>query len=242
VKTDILGVGVDIVTMKEARQRIKGFLAEDKPHQIFTPNPEMIMLAHKDPAFKKILNEAEMVIPDGIGVVLASKLNRHKIRERVPGCDLMEAMFGDIKDTDATVYFLGAAPGVAEAARKQMTKKYPGLKIVGVADGYFDTEKEKLILTELRQKKPDILLVGLSMGKQEKWIHAHKDELPVKVLCGIGGSLNIFSGTVKRAPAFFRKLGLEWFYRLLCQPWRLKRQLILPVFAMRVLVYKILRK
>jgi N-acetylglucosaminyldiphosphoundecaprenol N-acetyl-beta-D-mannosaminyltransferase len=238
LKTQILGVKIDAVSFDEAKRTVLSFLEEDRPHTVFTPNPEMVMLAGRDAAFLSILNNADLVVPDGIGVVLASKRNKVKIKERVAGYDLIQAVFDGIKTSGKTVYFLGAAPGVAEKAAENMRRAYPGLQIIGVADGYFDAEKEILLLEEIRKKKPDILLVGMSMAKQEKWIDRHKNELPAKVLVGVGGSFDGMSGTVKRAPALFCKLGLEWFYRLVKQPARIKRQIYLPLFVLKVLFAK----
>ncbi len=239
MKTDILGVGVDAVTFNEAVKIVLSFLNEDKPHTVFTPNPEMIMLACRDKEFKDILNGADLVVPDGIGVVYASKLNKVKIKERVAGYDLTQALFDAIKETDFTVYFLGSAPGIAEVARDKLIEKYPGLKIIGINDGYFDSKKEKLIIKDIKEKKPDILLVGMSMAKQEKWIDRHKNRLPCKILIGVGGSFDGFSQRVKRAPVMFQKLGLEWLYRLIKQPSRLKRQIYLPVFVFKVFADKL---
>jgi N-acetylglucosaminyldiphosphoundecaprenol N-acetyl-beta-D-mannosaminyltransferase len=238
LKTEILGAKIDAITFEQAKQKVLSFLKEDKPHTVFTPNPEMVMLAGRDEEFMKILNTADLVVPDGIGVVLASKINKIKIKERVAGYDLIRAVFDAVKEKDTTVYFLGAAPGIAEKAAENMRKEFPGLKIIGIADGYFDAKKEILILEDIKQKKPDILLVGMSMLKQEKWIDQYKNQLPAKVLIGCGGSFDGMSGNVKRAPAIFCKLGLEWFYRLIKQPSRIKRQIYLPVFVLKVLFEK----
>lgn len=239
MKTEILGIKVDVISFEGAVEKALYFLDEDTPHTIFTPNPEMLLLADKDKYFKEILNSADLVVPDGIGVVLASKLNRVKIRERVAGYDLVIALLGKVCDRDATVYFLGSAPGVAELAKNKMIEKYPGLKIIGVENGYFDEEKEKLIIKDIIAKRPDILLVGMSMGKQEKWIDKHKNTLNVKLLMGVGGCFDGLSGKVRRAPAFFCKLGLEWLYRLVRQPSRIKRQIYLPLFVIKVIWRKI---
>lgn len=241
MKTEVLGVCIDAVDFNEAKNIVLSFLNEDKPHMVFTPNPEMIMLATRDEEFKDILNNADLVVPDGIGVVLASKLNKVKIKERVAGYDLVQAVFNEIKDRDISVYFLGAAPGIAEKAKEKMQEKYEGLKIIGDNNGYFDAKKEMIIIDDIKKKKPDILLVGMSMSKQEKWIDKYKNALPAKVLIGVGGSFDGFSGNVKRAPDIFGKLGLEWLYRLVKQPSRIKRQIYLPVFAIRVFLSKLKR-
>lgn len=241
MKTNILGVDVDVVEFNEAVKAVLSFLDGNGPRTVFTPNPEMIMLACKDAGLKDILNLADLVVPDGVGVVLASKLNKVKIKERVAGYDLVQSVFNEIKDRDVSVYFLGSAPGVAEEAAVKMMEKYKGLKIIGTSDGYFDEKKEMLIIDDIKQKNPDIILVGMSMGKQEKWIDLHKHELSAKVLIGVGGSFDGFSGRVKRAPDIYGKLGIEWLYRLIKQPSRIKRQIFLPVFIVKVVWNRFIR-
>ena len=139
-----------------------------------------------------------------------------------------------IKDTDNTVYMFGGAPGVAEKAAEEMRKKYPGLKIVGIHDGYFDAKEEKNIIADIKEKKPSLLLVGLGSPKQEKWIYSNLRFTDAKLAIGIGGSFDVMSGNLKRAPEFFCKLGIEWLYRLIKQPTRFKRMMRLPKFVLRV--------
>ena len=238
----ILGVKFNNVSHVEAVGLLECFLEEDKCHTVFTPNPEIVMAARKDPEFMKILNEADLVVPGGIGVVIASKFSKDKLKERVAGYDLVQGIFSKIKNQNCTVYFFGGAPGVALDAKQKMEKVHRGIKISGVSDGYFDEEKEKLIIADIKDKKPDILLVGLGAPKQEKWIYKYKDELPVKICIGVGGSFDGMSGKVKRAPNIFIKLGLEWFYRLLRQPTRFFRMLKLPLFLLVVIKEKLFGK
>lgn len=226
----VLGVKFNNVTHVEAIGLLECFLEEDRCHCVYTPNPEIVMAARKDAEFMKILNDADLVVPDGIGVVIGSKFTKNKLKERVAGYDLVQGLFAEIKNRRYSVYFFGGAPGVALEAKQKMEQKYKGLKIIGVNDGYFDAEKEKLILEDIKNKKPDVLLVGLGAPKQEKWIAKYKDELPVKICIGVGGSFDGMSGRVRRAPQIFIKLGLEWFYRLLRQPSRFFRMLKLPLF------------
>lgn len=235
MKIDILGVGVDAYDKKEALDTLLIFLKEEKNHTVFTPNPEIVIEAEKDKKLMNILNAADMVVADGIGIVWASRFAQKRLHERVAGFDLLLALFEQIKTEDYSLYFFGGAPGVAQKAKKIMRRKYKGLKIIGVQDGYFDEEKEKLIIEDIKTKKPDILLVGLGVPKQEKWIDAHK-ELPVKISMGVGGSFDAMAGTFKRAPEFFLRHNLEWLYRLLKQPKRIKRQLRLPLFAVKVML------
>ncbi len=235
---NILGVPFNNMSPVETVEMINVYLNGDTKAAVCTPNPEMVMAALKDPEFMEVLNNSAINLPDGIGIVYASRFTENRIEERVPGCDTVLAVFDKIKNTNKTVYFFGGAPGVAEKAKEEMEKRFKGLKVVGTADGYFDEEKEKLIIADINEKKPDMLLVGIGFPKQEKWIAKHLDELNVKVAMGVGGSLDVFSGTVKRAPKIFIKLGLEWFYRLLCQPSRIGRMMQLPVFMFTVIKAK----
>lgn len=228
--TEILGVPVHQVTKKQAIERIMQFMKQEGCHKVYTPNPEIIMAARRDPELKKALKEADLVVPDGIGVVIASKFTKNKLSERVPGYDLVQKLFRGMEKKQGTVYFLGSAPGVAHKAADKMQEKYPGLRILGVRNGYFNKEEEKKIVRQINDAKPDLLLVGLGAPKQEKWVHKYYKDLQVKVCIGVGGSFDVMSGKVKRAPILFQKIGLEWFYRLIIQPTRWKRMLQLPLF------------
>lgn len=233
--TQILDVPFDALTMAEAMEKVMGFLADGKQHYICTPNPEIVMEAQRDKELMKILREADLVVPDGVGVVWASRYSEILLTERVAGYDLTQNIFSRIAGKDETVYFFGAAPGVAANAARQMKKVYPGLKIVGGHNGYFDAEEEKKIIGDIKRLSPSILLVGLGAPKQEKWIYEHLEEVGAKVAIGVGGCFDVMAGNVKRAPKLFQKLGLEWFYRLITQPTRWRRMLRLPKFVLTVL-------
>jgi len=238
MKINILGVPFDELDMSGAVDKAIGFMAEDKFRMICTPNPEIVMNAQKDESFMKLLNSADMVTADGVGVVWASKYFGKQLNERVSGYDLAQGIFEKMKDTEHTAYFFGGAEGVAEKAKCEMEKKYPGLKVVGVNNGYFDEEKERLILEDIRNKKPDFLLIGLGSPKQERWMYDNRHLLRGTVCIGVGGSFDVMAGNIKRAPELFQKLGLEWFYRLITQPTRFKRMLKLPLFVVCVLINK----
>jgi N-acetylglucosaminyldiphosphoundecaprenol N-acetyl-beta-D-mannosaminyltransferase len=233
LKTKILNVNFDVITKNEAVDKLLNYLKEDKNHLVFTPNPEMVMLAKKDKEFLDILNKGDLVIADGIGIVLASKLNKIKINERVPGCDVAMQLLSSIKDKNYTVYLLGGKKGVSELAKEKMEKKY-GVKIIGTNDGYFDCKQDKIIVNEINKLKPHILLVGLGMPRQEKWIYKYKDILEVRISMGVGGTIDVMSGTVNRAPVICQKLGIEWLYRLFKQPSRWIRILQIPLFVFNV--------
>ncbi|WP_425448321.1 WecB/TagA/CpsF family glycosyltransferase [Dethiothermospora halolimnae] len=233
MKTNILEVPFDNLTKEEALTKLLEFLDSNKNNLLVTPNPEIVMEANGDKELLKILSEADLVVPDGIGIILAGKIMKNKIKERVAGCDLIFSLFDKMKDTDKTVYLLGAEPGVAEIAKSNMEEKYKNLKIVGVHNGYFDEKEEELIIKEIQDLKPDILLVGLGCPKQEKWIYKNKDRLPVKISAGIGGGIDTMAGKVKRAPKIFQKIGLEWLHRLILEPRRIFRVKKIPLFLIR---------
>ena len=236
--TYIMGVPFDVVKMNEAAELVMGFFDDGGSHIICTPNPEIVMEATKDSKLMNILNAADLVVPDGVGVVWASKFNKVKIPERVAGYDLCQTVFSKMSQKGKTVYFFGGAPGVAAKAAEKMKAAYPGLKIVGTRNGYFTSAEEKDIIREIKSLSPDLLLVGLGAPKQEKWIYENLRFTGAKVAIGVGGSFDVMAGNIKRAPKIFQKLGLEWFYRLLCQPTRIKRMMRLPVFAVKVLFSK----
>lgn len=192
------------------------------------------MEACKDKELMMILEDADLVVPDGIGVVWASRYAEERLKERVAGYDLTQNLFAKLANTQETFYFFGGAPGVSAKAAHLMQEKYPGLQIVGGHNGYFDEAEERKIIADIQKKKPSVLLVGLGAPKQEKWIYENRRLLDVKLCIGVGGSFDVMAGNVKRAPKVFRKLGLEWFYRLITQPSRWRRMLKLPVFAFQV--------
>jgi N-acetylglucosaminyldiphosphoundecaprenol N-acetyl-beta-D-mannosaminyltransferase len=229
-----MNVPIDVVTMDEAVSKLMSFLKTEQCHAVFTPNPEIIMEAQDNKELMKALNNASLVVPDGIGVVLASRiLKGPSLPERVAGYDLVQNLFKSAAKTDYTFYFLGGEVGIADKAAKKMEEKYKGLKIVGRQHGYFKDEKE--IIKKIQAVKPDVLLVGLGAPKQEILIDKYKDILPAKLCIGVGGSFDVMAGKVKRAPVIFQKLALEWFYRLISQPTRIKRMIRLPIFLWNIL-------
>ena len=233
-KVNVLGVNFDNVNMKEAIDKCKEFIKGEKGNLIVTPNPEIVMRAKDDEEFKNIINEAELVIPDGIGIIKAGGILGTPLKERVAGYDLICNLLEEGKDGSISFYFWGSKPGFAEEAKKNMKEKYPNIKILGAHTGYFKEEEETAIIEEIRNLKPDVLLVGIGAPKQEKMINKYKNEGFFKIGIGCGGSIDVLAGKVKRAPKIFIKLHLEWFYRLLKQPSRWKRMLVLPQFIKEV--------
>ncbi|MEA4972566.1 N-acetylglucosaminyldiphosphoundecaprenol N-acetyl-beta-D-mannosaminyltransferase [bioreactor metagenome] len=233
-KTTILGVPFDTGNMKDAADSAVEMMGESGQHIICTPNPEIVMEAQNDAELMGILRAADMVTPDGVGILWASKYSEVKINERVSGYDLVINIFERIKNTDYTVYMLGGAPGVAEKAAEVISQKYEGLKIVGVHDGYFNAKDENNIISDIKKLQPSLLLVGLGSPKQEKWIYNNLRLTGAKLAIGIGGSFDVMSGNIKRAPKIVCKMGIEWLYRLVKQPTRFTRMLRLPKFVLKV--------
>lgn len=232
---EILGVRIDEVNMEEAVEKAKFFLKSDHINMIFTPNPEFIVNADKDEEFKNILNSSSLNIPDGNGIVWASKKIKKPLKERVAGFDFIHKIFDLGKDNNISFYFLGARPGVAEKAKDKLIEKYRGIKIVGTRDGYFDIDDEEKILKDINKANPDVLLVALGSPKQEKFIYKYRERLKCKIAIGVGGCFDVISEEVKRAPKIFIKLKLEWLYRGLTDVKRLKRLVAIPQFMIKVL-------
>jgi len=223
-----LGVGFDNVTVEEAADRAMALLELPGPHLAATPNPEIVQMARKDPAYARLLAGAALVLPDGVGVVHAARILGRPLKGRAPGVEFAGALMERMAGTGKRLYLLGAKPGVAQAAAEKLRDRYPGLMICGVHDGYF--QEDGPVAEDIRRAGADVVFVCLGAPKQEKWIGKNGGDTGARLLVGLGGSLDVFAGNVKRAPAAFRRLGLEWFYRLLTQPSRIGRMAKLPLF------------
>jgi len=230
----IFGVRIDCVDMEEAFNRFLTLLNRERTAVIYTPNTEMVMMAEKDPEFKEVLNGADLVIPDGIGLIHASKIHHLGLTDRVPGIELMERILKYCHTTRRSIYLFGGKPGTAELAGQKILEKYPNIIIKGIEHGYFTADDEDRIIDNINEAKPDVLFVALGAPKQEKWIAKHRRTLNAHVSMGIGGSLDVYAGNVKRAPVFFQKLGIEWMHRLLKEPSRVVRMMALPKFMIKV--------
>lgn len=239
----IMGVKIDRVTLNSAIDKVHEFIKSSKTNVIYTPNTEIVMAARKDDELKALLNEGDLVIPDGIGLVYASKMKRKPLKERVTGYDLSIKIIEMANKEGLSLFLLGGKQGVAFKACENIKEKYNNIKITGFHHGYFKGThigykghiEEREVVKKINDANPDILFVGFGAPRQEKWIHENKDKLNCKVIIGNGGTIDILAGKVKRAPEIFQKLGLEWFYRLIREPWRFKRQMVLPLFALLVL-------
>ena len=232
-KVNILGAKIDRITMDEAKDIAMSFFETEGKKVIYTPNSEIILYASRNSEFMDKLNSADLIIADGIGVVYGAKILRNSLPERVAGFDLLKTIFPFMAQKGLSLYLLGSKPGVSEKAGENLFKDYPGIKIAGTHDGYFKDDSE--VINDINSKKPDLLLVCLGFPKQENWIYDNREKLDVKAMIVAGVCLDVFSGTVERAPEFYCKHGLEWFYRLKKEPWRFKRMTALPVFALKVL-------
>ena len=239
-RIDVLSVGFDDIKTDQAVSRAWGIIESYNDNKrctnayIVTPNPEIVWMARRNDTLKTAINKAGIVLPDGIGIVLGARILGTPLRGgRVPGIDFITVLFEKMAVSGGTVFLLGAKHGVAEEAGKRLAERYPGLIIAGVMNGYF-TDSEPVIKM-INAANPDLLLVCLGAPKQELWMAENIDRLNVGLCAGLGGALDVFAGNTKRAPVIFRKLGLEWLYRIIREPRRIKRSIKLPLFALAVL-------
>lgn len=236
-KVNILGIKVDRIGINDAAEKIFSFLSGEHCAKVFTPNSEIIMAGYKDKAFADILNSADLLTADGIGVVKAAAMLKKPVPERAAGYDIACKLLEKTAKSDYSLFLFGGKPGVAEKAASELCKKYPGIKIAGTRNGYFKDEETPDIVKEINGSGAELLFVCLGAPKQEKWIYENAGKLTAKAALGIGGSLDVFAGTAQRAPEFYCKHGLEWFYRLMKEPWRAARMTALPKFAVTVLLH-----
>jgi N-acetylglucosaminyldiphosphoundecaprenol N-acetyl-beta-D-mannosaminyltransferase len=229
----VLGAGFDPLGRREALDRISTFLDSEKFNLVVTIGTEMVMHAQHDAEFRAITLSAPLVIPDGIGVVVAGRYRGYRVPERVTGIDLILSI-AESFGPKARFYFLGSAPGIAEEAASHLRSKYPSSQVVGMHDGYF--KDDLAIVDAVRESGANILLVGLGFPRQEKWLTKFGPMTGCQVGIGVGGSFDVLSGRLSRAPKFVRKVGLEWLYRLAKQPTRWRRMAVLPHFAVKVLL------
>lgn len=232
MRVDVLGVGFDNLTLAEAVERGCQLLRAGGTHYVVTPNPEIVEVCREDPAALAAVNGAALVLPDGIGVIRGAAMLGTPLKERVPGIEFAARLLERMAGEELSLYLLGARPGVAETAAERLKAQYPGLRIAGVHDGYF--REDGPVVEEIRKSGADAVFVCLGAPKQELWMAKNGPATGAKLLCGLGGSLDVFAGTVKRAPKFWREHGLEWFYRLCSDPRRLGRMMKLPLFLVHV--------
>jgi len=229
MKIDVMGVLFDNVTMDEALLKAEEILSGQSAQYVVTPNSEIVYEAMRSQELCDLINNASLVLPDGAGVVLGSRILKTPLKEKVAGVDFADRLLAHLAKTGGSVYLLGSKPGVAELAAEKMLEKHPSLTIAGLADGYF--KEEAPVIEKINAVKPDVLFVCLGAPKQERFMVDHQAELQVKLMAGLGGSLDSFAGTVKRAPKWMIDCSLEWLYRLIKEPKRFKRMLRLPKFV-----------
>jgi len=235
-RAEILGVRVDPVTYEIVLSRIESFVREGTTHQVVTVNPEFVMRAQSDQVFRRVLNSADLAVVDGVGLLWAARLLGHHLPERVAGSDLVPRIAERAAQLGWRLYFLGAAPGVAERAAHVLRERYPGLQVAGTHAGSAAPEMEKPIVERIRAAHPDILFVAYGAPTQDRWIARNLTHLGVPVAMGVGGAFDFVAGRAKRAPRLVQRMGLEWLHRLIHQPWRWRRMLDLPRFAWAVLL------
>lgn len=231
----ILGVPIHDVTLDEALDWIAVWVAEGGVHQIATVNPEFVMTARRDLAFRAVLENADICLPDGVGITLAARYLGRSLRERVAGVDLVERLSARAAREGWRLFLLGAAPGVAERAAAVLCSRNPGLTIAGTYAGSPRVEEEDEIVRRVREAGADILLVAYGAPAQDLWLARNLARTGARVGAGVGGALDYIAGVVPRAPRWMRRVGLEWLYRLIRQPWRWRRQRVLPLYALLIL-------
>lgn len=237
MKIDVMGLKFDSMTMDEALSRAETLLRGEKAAYVVTPNAEIAYEALHDVQLREMLNGADLMLPDGAGVVLASKLLRTPVKQKVAGVDFAAGLLGILERNGQSLYLLGGKTGIGELAAQKMLEAHPQLRIAGIADGYFQDEAP--VIAKINASGADALFVCLGAPKQERFMVQHQQELHVHLMAGLGGSLDAFAGTVQRAPAWMIRLNLEWLYRLIREPKRFRRMLRLPKYLWAVMLKRI---
>ncbi|MFZ5652578.1 MAG: WecB/TagA/CpsF family glycosyltransferase [Bacillota bacterium] len=236
MKTELLGALIDPLTMGQFVENIARYIERKDPCFIITLNPELLFRAQRKKALLKMINRADMVTADGVGITWACRTAGSPLPERVAGVDLMMRLLESAAEKGWRVFFLGSALGVAEAAAQRAVKLFPGLLVAGTHHGYFTDDEDHEIVGMIKSVSPDLLFVALGSPRQEKWIEENLPLLGSVAAVGVGGSLDVLSGNVQRVPEWIRRLNLEWLGRLLKEPRRWRRMLVLPGFMVAVIV------
>ena len=234
----ILGTKVDSVGREEALERVLDMIRGSGHSTVYPVNPEMIMRAQHDDEFREALNCASMGTPDGVGIVMAARLLGLPIRQRVAGIDLAMMIVEHCAREGRRLFLLGAADGIAERVAEILSKRFPGLRVAGTYAGSPHAKEEQHICDLIRGAQAEVLFVAYGAPKQELWIHRNVGKTGVRVAMAVGGSFDFIAGVKRRAPKFMQSLGIEWLYRLFQEPWRWKRMLALPRFAVAVMRQK----
>jgi len=236
---DVLGIYFNNITFNETQDILCGYLKTNTNHIIVTPNPEAVMQAKRNPDFKNALLAADLSLADGTGIVWAAKRLSTPLPERVRGVDTIMALFTRLSQAEqkTTVYLLGGKPGVPELAADAIHRQFPHIHVIGFQHGYFKNEDEREVIKNINQLSPDILLICMGMPKAEIWASTNK-HINTRISLCLGGTIDIFAGTATLAPAWIRKIGMEWLYRLIRQPSRFKRMLDIPRFMFAIIFRK----
>ena len=241
-KTNIVGIDIDILSKQELYSILVKTLKRSGQLKIFTPNPVMLNKATKNPLLYKALKDADMLLPDGIGVSIVSKIKNGRPAPRVTGIETAYELLKIAQSVNASVFFLGAQPGVAELARENILKIFPNLNICGIHHGYFNVDNDQessYVLKKIQAISPEIIFVCMGSPRQELWIHKYASRVPsASILIGLGGTLDVWSGKTKRAPRAIQRAGLEWLWRFATQPQRIREILHIPPFLFKALFYK----
>lgn len=227
MRTDILGVGFDDLTLDEAAEAGAALVEGGGFHYAVTPNPEFLLTARHDEPFRQALLGADLVLADGVGVTYAAKILGRPLKGRVPGIEFAQRLAAWMAAHGKRLFLLGAKPGVAELAAANLKAAYPGLIVCGTHDGYF--QEDGPVVKAIQESAADVVFVCLGAPKQELWMVRNGPAAGARLMVGLGGSLDVFAGVVERAPEGFQKLGLEWLYRLVKEPKRIGRMAKLPL-------------
>ncbi len=243
-KTKILGINIDNITLEEAGDITKELIENSNKSckMVVAPNTEFIMMSQKDEEFYKILNKADLATPDSVGVMIGGKLQKKPFKERIPGQAYFRKVLELGEKYNWTFYFLGGKSDTAEKATENIKKIYPKIKIVGYHEGFFEKDTEQDVIKQINSLKPNVLFVAMGAPIQEKWIHKHKQELKVDLAAGQGGTFDYEAGNIKRAPVIFQKIGIEWLWRLILQPSRIVRMVVLPIYLIKIVFTKDITK
>jgi N-acetylglucosaminyldiphosphoundecaprenol N-acetyl-beta-D-mannosaminyltransferase len=238
--TRILGITLHKVTTTQTLALLEQYITEGKPRQVVTLNPEFVMEAQRNAHFRVVIGEADLVLADGHGLLWAARVLGDRLPERVTGSDTVPLIAEMAAQRGYRLFLLGAAPGVAEKAAAVLQSRHPGLDIAGTYAGSPAPEEEDAIVARIQAAHPHFLFVAYGAPRQDIWIHRNLARLGVPVCMGVGGTLDFIAGIVPRAPVWMRQHGLEWLYRLVRQPWRWRRMLVLPRFVLRILQFRLL--
>lgn len=243
-KVRIFGVDIDNLTLDEIADKTKRLVEESNKSctLIVAPNVEFIMKAQKDKKFFDILKSAKLATPDSIGVTIAGKKQGKPFKERIPGQSYLRKVFEVGEKEGWTFYLLGGEGDVPKRAKEHLESLYPNCKIVGCHEGFFVEDSEEKVIEEINSLKPNVLFVAMGAPRQEKWIYDNRNKLKVDIAAGQGGTFDYEAGTVKRAPVWMQKCGIEWLWRLSQDPKRIKRMVVLPIFLFKVLFTKDITK